>query len=232
MSGKPAEYVNEPRCCNYEIITSCDLLQAKCTDCNSSCLKVCDENQYSYSSDEEYQYPSASATYADYDNEQNSLSFLDSDFMEIFDELANSDEFIYSGLSSVALSVAYEMKEDKKTSSEDNVEMIQHATPIQTIEPKAIKSDPNKYSLYRQAQNTNRLDAISKWRHKRSQAVCKSTNKILLSARQEATARRPRIHGKFKKISAKWISATEYFHLEPKDFKSDVEKMLSTDESI
>lgn len=235
MSSKTAESVGEPDFCNHEITTRCALVPGKFTECKNY-LKDFDEYQFPYSSDDaDYQYPSASASYSGNDNERNIVSLLNTDFMEIYDELAKVDDSFYFGPSPVAMPITYDMPEAEMVSLEDSIEMIQYATIIDLPDPKVMKldcdlGDNSEYLIYQQTQRNNRVTAISKWRFKRSQAVRKATDKNILSARQEATARRPRTHGKFKKVRAKWISATEYFHLEPKEFKSDVEEMSSTDD--
>lgn len=231
MSSKSAEPIDEQQFCKQDITTSCELVSAEFAEFKSY-LQNFGHYQYSYPSDNEYQYPLASASYSANDNDQNIVSLLDTDFMEIYDELAKVDDSFYFGPSPVAMQITY--MESEIVSLEESIE-IQHATPIESSKAEVMeldtdREDKSEYLLYQQTQRTNRITAISKWRYKRSQAVCKTADKTTLSARQEATARRPRTHGKFKKVRAKWITATEYFHLEPKDSKSDVEEMSSTDD--
>jgi hypothetical protein len=234
MSSNIAECIDEQQFCKLDSTTRCELVSAEFTEFKNYLQKF-GQYQYPYSSDNEYQYPLASASYSANDNDQNIVSLLDTDFMEIYDELAKVDDSYYIGPSPVAMQITY--MESEIVSLEESIEMIQHATLIESSKAEVMeldtdREDKSEYLLNQQTQRTNRVSAISKWRYKRSQAVCKATDKNTLSARQEATARRPRTHGKFKKVKAKWISATEYFHLEPKDLKSDVEEMSSTDDII
>jgi hypothetical protein len=233
MSSQIAESIDEQQFCKQEITTRCELVSAGFSEFKSY-LQNFGHYQYPYSADNEYQYPLASASYSANDNDQNIVNLLDTDFMEIYDELAKVDESYYFGPSPVAMQITY--MESEIVSLEESIEMIQHATLIEPSKAEVMeldtdRDDKSEYLIYQQTQRTNRTSAISKWRYKRSQAVCKATDKTTLSARQEATARRPRTHGKFKKVKAKWITATEYFHLEPKD-KLDVEDMSNTDDII
>lgn len=215
--------INESQCLleQYENanIADSELIPIEFTECDGY-YKDSDEFQYSCSTDEDYQYPSASASYSGYDTEQNFVSLLDTDFLEIYDELATGDDSYYIGPSPVAMAIIYAMPEAEIV-PESSCEKIQHATLIESSDPK-IKQElsaddaESVYDSHRRTQNGNRMTAIAKWRYKKSQAVSKAHDKNALSARQEATARRPRTHGKFKKVKAKWVTATEYFHLEPK----------------
>lgn len=216
--------INESPCITeqYENANAADseLIPIEFAECDGY-YKDFNEVQYPYSTDEDFQYPSASASYSGYDAEQNFVRLLDTDFLEIYDELATGDDSYYIGPSPVAMPIIYAMPEAEIV-AESSCETIQHATLIESSDPKIkqeLSADDFKTvcNIYRRTQSGNRLTAIAKWRYKKSQAVCKARNKCALSARQKATACRSRTQGKFKKVKAKWITATEYFHLESKE---------------
>ena len=216
MSARTAESIPETEFCNFDGSVNCELVPIEFSECY---FKQCDENQYPYFINDEFQYPSASASYSGNESEQNIVSLLDTDFLEIYDELAKSDEFFFSGPSPVAMPIAFAT--EAEIIRLDTNESIQHATLIEPSEPKILKelNDPEvktEHKILRQTKKKNRISAISKWKLKRNRDVCKASDLNIMSARQEATARRPRTHGKFRKVKAKWITATEYFHLEPK----------------
>ena len=216
-------------------IADSELIPIEFAECDGY-YKDFNEVQYPYSTDEDFHYPSASASYSGYDAEQNFVSLLDTDFLEIYDELATGDDSYYIGPSPVAMPIIYSMPEAEIV-PESSCEIIQHATLIESSDPKikqelSVDDIQNECDIYRKTQSGNRLTAIAKWRYKKSQAVCKAHDKCALSARQEATARRSRTQGKFKKVKAKWITATEYFHLESKEPHWVDEQSSSTTLSI
>ena len=226
MGSKTAESIPDTEFCNLDGSVNCELVPIEFSEC---CFKRCDENQYPYFTNDEFQYPSASASYSGNESEQNIVSLLDTDFLEIYDELAKSDEFFFSGPSPVAMPITFAT--EAEIVRLENNETIQHATLIEPSEPKTLKEfhDPevkSEHKILRQTKRKNRISAISKWRLKRNRDVCKASDLNTMSARQEATARRPRTHGKFRKVKAKWITATEYFHLEPK--QEDEESLNSS----
>ena len=229
MSTKTAETIPDTEFCNFDGSVNCELVPIEFSECY---FKQCDENQYPYFTNDEFQYPSASAAYSGNESEQNIVSLLDTDFLEIYDELAKSDEFFFSGPSPVAMPIAFAT--EAEVVRLENNETIQHATLIEPSDPKILKElhDPevkSEHKTLRQSKRKNRISAISKWRLKRNRDVCKASDLNTMSARQEATARRPRTHGKFRKVKAKWITATEYFHLEPK--QEDEESLHSSNNS-
>lgn len=229
MSTKTAETIPDTEFCNFDGSVNCELVPIEFSECY---FKQCDENQYPYFTNDEFQYPSASAIYSGNESEQNIVSLLDTDFLEIYDELAKSDEFFFSGPSPVAMPIAFAT--EAEVVRLENNDTIQHATLIEPSDPKILKElhDPevkSEHKTLRQSKRKNRISAISKWRLKRNRDVCKASDLNTMSARQEATARRPRTHGKFRKVKAKWITATEYFHLEPK--QEDEESLNSSNNS-
>lgn len=211
-----------------------------------------DEFQGNFSTE----YPSASASYTDIDFEQNNfVSLLDTDFLDIYDELAKEDNAFEFGPSPVAMPI--QIAEIFSTGVARGV--IQEATLIENSDEKTIKNlskeesfqnGNDEYNKLRQIEKVvenamkaaetvgtgsiprqilksdtidsrsiatkqkekNRHDAIVKWRRKKSHSACKFKENLIISARQRATASRTREpQGKFKKVKAKWISATEFF---------------------
>ena len=186
------------------------------------------------SENDQHKYPSASASYSENDSEQNFVNLLDTDFLDIYDKLAEQDDRFEFGPSPVAMPV-YAVPEVEFISS-DEINSIQHATLIEspigkelpnTKETKddlslrtdnsvydeslvpGVRSKPVPFDKQKEIRNV----AIARWKRKRTGNVCKAVSICAKSARQEATARRPRSHGKFNKIKAKWVVATEYFQL-------------------
>lgn len=200
------------------------------------------------------EYPSASASYTEIDFEQNNfVSLLDTDFLDIYDELAKEDDAFEFGPSPVAMPIQIA----ELFSSGVTRGIIQEATLIENSDEKTIKNlskekigydanekqqifekiseiemkgvgnigkgndsrlilktgtnDSRTSGILKQKQK-NRHDAILKWRRKKSQSAGKFKENFIISARQRATASRTREpQGKFKKVKAKWIVATEYF---------------------
>ena len=191
-------------------------LPVELTSCKSY-FNFFDDYQYPYTAADEVEYPSASASYSSTEAEQSVVSLLDTDFLEIFDELAKDDEAsVFGSSAAVAMPIVYALPAAELLSADSSTWAIQHATLIKGFESKELEQLSGRescgYSMFRQIQNKHRSDAIHKWRGKKNKNVCKSTDKYVRSARQEATARRPRTHGKFKKVKAQWVAASEYFN--------------------
>ena len=228
MSIEEVKYVDESEDCDDLSTASCEFIPVDLSPC-ASYSNIFDGDQYPYSVDDDFQYPSASASYSEIGGEQHIVSLLDTDFLEICDELAKEDEAVeFDSSAAVAMPITCASQEADLVFTEMIIPEIQHATPIEVSEPKIFKQQSRlenrfEYSIFRQSQNKFRSEAIYKWRCKKIRSVCKVIDKNIKSARQEATARRPRTHGKFKKVKAKWIAATEYFQSIPSDpIKCDV----------
>ena len=194
----------------------CELIPVELEPCKNY-YDFFDGYQYPYALEQSFQYPSASASYAGNELEENIVNLLDTDFLEICDELAKDDEdIVFDSSTAVAMPIHYGTLEAEFVLSQAMAEGIQHATLIEGSDSKTLKQESREsiidYSMYRQTKNKNRCVAICKWKSKKNRSVTKVADKYKLSARQEATARRPRTQGKFKKVKAKWIAATEYFH--------------------
>ena len=214
-------------------VACCELIPLELSTVNGD-FDFIDDFLYD-SENDQHKYPSASASYSENDCEQNFVNLLDTDFLDIYDELAKQDDRFEFGPSPVAMPIVYTVPEVEFISSGE-MNSIQHATLIESpISKELLNIKENTDNL--SSRNVNiihdgsavpvvrsktalfdkqreiRNVAIARWKRKRSKTVCKSVSICTKSARQEATARRPRSHGKFNKIKAKWVVATEYFQL-------------------
>lgn len=228
MNIEVVKYVDESEDCDDLSTASCEFIPVDLSP-GSIYANFFDGDPFSYSVSDDHQYPSACASYSESDEEEHIVSLLDKDFLEICDDLAKKDEaFAFDLSAAVAMPISYALQEAEFVFSDSSNQEVQHATLIQVSESKILKQLSYRktqfdYSTFRQSQNKFRSEAICKWRRKKIRSVCKVIDKSMKSARQEATARRPRTHGKFKKVKAKWIAATDYFQSAPFDhIKRDV----------
>ena len=232
MSTSKLSYVEELK--DYQLtsaVACCELIPFELTSPEDFDFV----EDFLYTSDtDQYQYPSASASYSENDCEQNFVNLLDTDFLDIYDELAKEDDRFEFGPSPVAMPIVYAVSDAEFMPTGVTASPIQHATLIefpnekQSSETVDVPSVSNADCIKEMGTGGNVLDcldkaltlesqrctrnlAILKWKMKKSQIVHKSASDRIKSARQEATARRPRSHGKFNKVKAKWVAATEYF---------------------
>lgn len=235
MSTTKVNYVEDLE--GYQIISAvacCELIPLGLTTVNGD-FDFIEDFLYD-SENDQHKYPSASASYSENDCEQNFVNLLDTDFLDIYDELAKEDDRFEFGPSPVAMPIIYTVLEAEFISS-GIITSIQHATLIESgigrelpnvkestddlcfrnddiMRSSIIKSsipDLKDELVPPDKQKGIRNLAIVRWKKKKNQNVHKSVSNCAKSARQEATARRPRSHGKFNKVKAKWVVATEYF---------------------
>lgn len=188
------------------------------------------------------EYPSASATYSGEDIRDNVVELKRTDFLECYDELSKGNEvpaiamplaslneegpsvvILVEGSRAETPIVLSRLESKERACSiadiahyhgvENQESMTSSAVCMDVVtatEPCGIMSDLEETSIYFEKQKATRNMAIYRWQEKKN--LHRITDKCGKSARQEATARRPRCNGRFNKMKAKWVVATEYFH--------------------
>ena len=225
-----------------------DLLYAEYT--NAECSSVNDNDEYSncveeltsaypyyelvaiecdnYRSDadffDDFQYPSASASYATTNEfDQNYVNLLDTDqqFLDIYDSLAKEDGSFELGPSPVAMPIVYAVPEEYVNPSIVEIpnSKIQHAKVVDAVVEPTINKPKIIFRLKVdnetiKKRHLNRRKAIFRWKQKK---YCSDFNKKVQlnskSARSEAACRRSRDteKGHYKRCNAKWVSAADCF---------------------
>lgn len=198
------------------------------------------EDDFSERKDNEY--PSASAAYSGKDGVGNVVELKSTDFLECYDEVPEEEEpsatampLAHSNddLASVVILLEHSIAEtpvipDKLDSKgracsiadvehphdindEESLDLSVDYMVIDTnMESNGNMSDADVTPISIEMQKEMRNMAIYRWQEKK--VLQRSHDKCGKSARQKATARRPRCNGRFNKVKAKWVVATEYFH--------------------
>jgi hypothetical protein len=204
------------------------------------------------------EYPSASAAYSEKDDIGNVVELKRTDFLECYDELSREEEpsaiamplaRINDDLSSLVILVERSATEtplildkldskgracsiaDEELPHNVNDEKLTNVSSdsmdvYMTMESNGNMSDTDETPMSIEIQKEMRNMAIYRWQEKK--ILQRSHDKCGKSARQEATARRPRCNGRFNKVKAKWVVATEYFHPKLRRDKSDMSIVKAT----
>ena len=203
-------------------------------------------------------YPLASAAFSEKDGIGNVVELNRTDFLECYDELSRDEEpsaiamplaHLNDDLASAVILVersvaetpvildkldskggAYTIADEEHPQHSNNEELLNVSVDSMDVdtsmESNGNMSDTDETPISIEKQKEMRNMAIYRWQEKK--IFQRSLDKCGKSARQEATARRPRCNGRFNKVKAKWVVATEYFHPKLRRDKSDMSVVKAT----
>lgn len=203
--------------------------------CETEAVAV--ENWDNY--DFDFDYPSASATYSS--SSSNTASIIDSYFYDIIDDLAQGSDGDTEKFGPVALPVAITadsncpvlishtfavsdacvyykpdgyVEENPKSTDKTEVstegEYFLPSTSSSVFDSKLLLKNQSKaFRKEKTSVNKKKKEVVSKI--KLSTKGMTGVMSPVKNARSQATAKRERVKGKFKRVQTQWISATEFF---------------------